>query len=424
MSRLRKIPAKYRLPITHMSLWLMAALRLKGWEGVPASEGPVVVTAYFNQSSGIAQAGRLTFDALQKAGLAPIAHDIEPCYRQSLKTSGTFPVSEPGGVWLIHANAQECLLALLSFPVKDWASRYRIGYWAWETTRASRLWVWSLRFFHEVWVPAQFVHDAIAEACRAAGQAHLIARLRVMPHPLESLDHVRPDRARFGLSPDRFEVLCQFDVRSGAIRKNPWAALDAWLAAFPEPQDKARLSLKVQNLSDDDAARQRLEDTLMARPDIRLVNERFDTDTLYAFMASFDAFLSLHRSEGFGLSLAESMALGVAVIATGWSGNMQFMREDNSYPVPVKLIVAHDPTGTYGKYFGRPDPAQLWADPDIAAAARALRDAVEDPAGRHQKITRAHSDIRALTQSWEAEALTQLPFFASARPARTPEPAL
>jgi glycosyltransferase involved in cell wall biosynthesis len=361
-----------------------------------------------NESSGVGQAGRLTIKALAEAGFECISHDLAPCYRRVVKSDGSYPAVGRGGVWLIHANAQESLIALMAFPSESWESRYRIAYWAWETTRASSLWAWAAQFFHEIWVPSRFVFDALEQSLRATGRERLLPRLRIMPHPVTGLTAVRSDRRRFGLDPDAFETLCLFNTRSTATRKNPWAALDAWTQAFPEPNPKARLRLKVQNLGEDAQAQARLETLCDARPDISTSDEAFDESAMMAFMASFDAILSLHRSEGFGLTLAEAMALGVAPIATGWSGNMDFMRDDNSYPVPYDLIPVRDPSGLYGGLFGRADPSQLWAEPKTAEAARILRRAAADPA-RAQRAKAARSTIAALGEAWSAKALSALP---------------
>jgi glycosyltransferase involved in cell wall biosynthesis len=223
------------------------------------------------------------------------------------------------------------------------------------------------------------------------------------------LSTIKPDRQRFGLEPEAFEALCLFNTRSTATRKNPWAVLDAWIQAFAEPNPKARLRLKVQNLDEDPPAKERLANLCGDRPDISLSTAQFDARTMMEFIASFDAIVSLHRSEGFGLTLAEAMAMGVTPIATGWSGNMDFMRDDNSFPVPYDLVPVHDPSGLYGGLFGRPDPGQLWAAPRIADAALALRRAVADPT-RAQRVNAARATIAELNEAWSARALSALPF--------------
>jgi glycosyltransferase involved in cell wall biosynthesis len=108
-----------------------------------------------------------------------------------------------------------------------------------------------------------------------------------------------------------------------------------------------------------------------AAPNIRLMDERLDGDAVTALVASADVLLSLHRAEGFGLVLADAMALGVRVIATGWSGNLDFCPPETR--VPFRLVPASDRQHTYAL------AGAAWAEPDIAAAARMLAEAARQP---------------------------------------------
>ncbi len=409
MGVLRSIPRKIRVPLVNGALASMARARSRCWMEREPIAGPLVVTGFLSENTGIGQAGRSNVKALAGAGFDCVSHDLASCYRRALRGDGAFPTLRRGGVWLIHANAQECLIALMAFPAETWENRYRIGYWAWETTRASNLWAWTAQFFHEIWVPSHFVCEALERTFRAAGRGSLTSRLRIVPYPVMGLSTIKPDRQRFGLAPEAFEALCLFNTRSTATRKNPWAVLDAWIEAFPEPNPKARLRLKVQNLGEDPPANARLKVLCGNRSDISISEAQYDAQTMMEFIASFDAIVSLHRSEGFGLTLAEAMAMGVTPIATGWSGNMDFMRDDNNYLVPYDLIPVHDPSGLYGGLFGRPDPSQLWAAPRIVDAALILRQAVEDST-HAQRANAARATIAALNEAWSAGALSALPF--------------
>lgn len=415
MPLLRKIPLKYRLPLVHAVLWGMARFKARRWQQHDSRCGPLVVTGFLSESTGIGQAGRLSLDSLRRAGFDPVSHDIAPCYRHSLKSDGRFPVEQDGGVWFIHANAQECLIAMMAFPPETWRRRYRIGFWAWETTQAAPLWAWAAQFLHEIWVPSRFVQEAVDACFDAAGTPELRQRVRVMPHPIAELSSVRADRPAFELDPSGFEALCLFDTRSAAARKNPWAVIESWTRAFPRPVDRQNLRLKVQNVDEDEASRERLQAVLAARPDISLIDRRFEGEAMMRFIASFDVLISLHRAEGFGLTLAEAMAMGVTPVATGWSGNLDFMDEANSYLVPADLIAVHDPAGLYGKPFGRSDPAQRWAEPRIDAATDILRMLVHDDQ-RIVKLARARDTVRHLADAWSSNALRAMPFAACLTP--------
>ncbi|MCA1934378.1 MAG: glycosyltransferase [Asticcacaulis sp.] len=398
MSILRRLPLKYRLPLIHGGLEAIALTRMGHWPRADRlSSGPLVVSGFFNESQGIGRGGRLTADAFEAAGYAVIRHDLRPCFRHILDQKAVLPGK--GGVWLIHANAPETLVALMTHRSDQWRDRYRIGYWAWETPLAPPQWARLVRWLHEVWTPSAYVAEALAAALRAEGLDDLCGRLRVMPHPLLSAPP-QADCARFGLSPDRCEVLSLFDVNSSPARKNPWASIEAWLMAFPEPPAHAALTLKASCL--DTATQTRLTERIANRPDIRLLSERLSDEDMDRLMASVDIFLSLHRAEGFGLGLLEAMNAGVAVIATEGTGN-DFLTPDNGYPVPARPVPLDDPDGPYSAL--PRNPAQVWAEPDIQAAADSLRRLVSDPTARASKRAAARATPARLSARWSAEAL-------------------
>jgi glycosyltransferase involved in cell wall biosynthesis len=189
--------------------------------------------------------------------------------------------------------------------------------------------------------------------------------VKVMPHPLPQMAGIRSDRERFGLAPDQFVVLTMFDVKSTASRKNPLAAIQAFNAAFTTG-DRAVLICKVVSVNSDADALHALHTAAAGRRDIVFMTEELSDSAVLSLIASADVVLSLHRSEGFGLVLAEAMRLRKAVIATGWSGNMDFMDSDCAVIVPYTL----EPVGSAQAHYkgGR------WAEPNIEIAGKKLRE--------------------------------------------------
>ncbi len=415
MLGLRHLPLKIRLPLIHGGLRQLAILRARDWARADTTtyvrRGPLVVSGLLNESLGIGQAGRLTVRALRDAGYDVTEHDLRPAFRRILTQDAQRPDGD-GGVWLIHANPSEALVAFLAHPPASWANTYRIGYWAWETTKAPKSWVFVADYFHEIWVPSDFVHDAVVRAFVAAGRDELVTRLRVMPHPLPPLPPQTPDRLqqarrRFGLAND-CEVLCLFDAKSSAARKNPWGVIDAWERAFPQPVPGARLTIKIADLRHDPVSAIKLEALIARRPDMRLVSEHFSESDMVAFIGAFDILVSLHRAEGFGLTLAEAMAQGVAVIATGFSGNMQFMSAESARLVPAAVVPVSDREGPYTGL--ERDPEQGWGEPHLGAATLALREMVGSKALREEMSAAARAAIRPLSEAWRQAALLDLPF--------------
>jgi len=415
MLRLRHLPLRYRLPLIHGVLWQLARWRSRGWPKTTAhgalKPGDFVVSGFFKESLGIGRAGRLSAAAFRSAGYFITEHDLRPAFRRILAGDAQLPGR--GGVWYIHANPAELMVALLAHRPEQWADRYRIGYWAWETPKVPESWVWMADFLHEIWVPSRYVHDALVTGFTAEGRLDLIDRLRLMPHPvplpvLKGHGERGALRESFGLQPGLVEVLSMFDTKSSAVRKNPWGAIDAWMHAFPEPAETARLTLKASDLGDDRATAQRLNAILKERDDIRLMTERLSDADMDRFTSCFDIVLSLHRSEGFGLPLAEAMAAEVPVIATGYSGNADFMTDGNARLVPYGLIRIDDVDGPYTGLEN--DPDQVWADPDVDAAGRAIRELVESHALRQSLGKAGREAVRRLSEPWKAEALAAMAF--------------
>ena len=158
----------------------------------------------------------------------------------------------------------------------------------------------------------------------------------------------------------------------------------------------------------DRATEQRLNAVLAERADIQLIAEALNDTDMDTFIASFDGVLSLHRAEGFGLPLAEAMAAGVPVIATGWSGNIDFMTTENSYLIPAAMIRIDDREGPYTGLEN--DPDQVWADPDLDAAAGAIRKLVGTSSDRRHMRENGRQAIAALHMPWQTEILATLPF--------------
>lgn len=318
--------------------------------------GPLVVSGYFGEPSGVGRGARLTMAALGAAGLRPEAHDLEAEPRGPAR-------AQTGGVWVAHCNAPELARYLLHAATLPQA--YRIAYWAWELPVAPRAWAEVAKCVHEIWTPSRFV----AEALRRAG-VEAYAKIDVRPHPLPPAGLA--DRARFGLPGDVFAFLCMYDGRSSATRKNPLGAVRAFKAAFAPTDGQVRLTVKAIAAESDPLAWRALQDELAGWPNIDLLTERLSDDETANLIASHDAFVSLHRAEGFGLAIAQAMAAGRPVIVTGWSGNMDFCQEGAGL-VAFDLAPVVDAAGVYSA------PGQVWAEPSLSSASSWMRKLAASP---------------------------------------------
>jgi glycosyltransferase involved in cell wall biosynthesis len=189
-------------------------------------------------------------------------------------------------------------------------------------------------------------------------------------------------------------VLCIADGRSSLPRKNLLSAIRMFSRAFTMGE-QARLILKCRNLEEyPDYQREVMQDAAQD-PRIEVIDRTLPQDEHDALLAHCDVLISPHRAEGFGLNLAEAMACGKAVIATGWSGNLEFMNEKNSILLPFQLTPVRDPSGIYTGFEG----AQ-WAEAEIDAGARALRDLYGSPSSVTNLAEAARASIsRTLTSS-------------------------
>ncbi|GJM83642.1 hypothetical protein HMSSN139_61380 [Paenibacillus sp. HMSSN-139] len=141
-----------------------------------------------------------------------------------------------------------------------------------------------------------------------------------------------------------------YDVKSYQERKNPEAAINAFKAAFQPDDTNVGLVIKVNcyksTLNDLEAL-----DVLIANyKNIYLIKETISRNDVNALLGITDCFVSLHRSEGFGLGLAEAMYLGKPVIGTNWSSNTDFMNNKNSCLVDYELIQVGRDQGPYKAY--------------------------------------------------------------------------
>lgn len=240
--------------------------------------------------------------------------------------------------------------------------RYNIGYWAWESaTTLPDVWHKWLSRFDEIWAPSEYAATCLSQ--------QLGVPVTVMPLVVQMRRSGLP-RHEMGLPADKFIFLNMFDDLSGFERKNPLGAIAAYRKAFPRDDGTTMLFIKSRHLLPEN--RKQLDAAMAGRGDIGLRVIDVSIDRLPGFFKNCDALVSLHRSEGFGLTMAEAMEQGKPVIATAYSGNLDFTRPDNSYLIPYELIRVDGALRTY------PEGTE-WAEPDLDAAAQAMREVVSDP---------------------------------------------
>lgn len=236
----------------------------------------------------------------------------------------------------------------------------------WELASVPPDWRPDLARFDEIWAPNDFVGNAL--------RPHFDGPITIIPTTVDADLQPEPDHAAFGLERDRRWFLFTFDYNAFAERKNPLASIQAFRAAFPKGCEPVGLIVKSNGLPDRQAhIRDAIATAALADPRIRIIHAELPRALVTALFNTAHAYVSLHRAEGFGYGMAEAMLLGKPVIATGYSGNVEFTNEATAFVVPSTLVPV--PPGAY------PDAAgAVWAEPDIAAAAMFMRQSIDDPA--------------------------------------------
>jgi glycosyltransferase involved in cell wall biosynthesis len=266
---------------------------------------------------------------------------------------------------ILHVNADEMVNAHIHLGQDLFVDRYNIGYWAWELSQFPDAWRPSLHMVDEVWAPSRFIEQAIAHKASCP-----VIR---MPLAVEFPEPTGVSRAMFGLPEHRFLFLFFFDFTSYVHRKNPQAAIQAFLQAFPDPAETCvGLVIKMNGM----ALRPQEYKTFLQSidckdPRIILMDKVLTDRETKALVKLCDCFLSLHRSEGFGRGLAEAMFLGKPVIATGYSGNLDFTNDHNACLVDYRLVPVKEQEYPFAT-------GQKWADPDIGHAVWYMRRLIQD----------------------------------------------
>jgi len=243
---------------------------------------------------------------------------------------------------------------------------YNIGCWVWELDRIPEYWVDISRYLHEIWTPSDFSFQSLSK--------DLPIPVIKIPHSISIAENsFEPvlKRDYFNIPEDVYLFLFTFDAESYIERKNPFAVIDAFKKAF-KPEEKAMLFIKAAHLCSNKNKRKFYELLKMIKGyNITVFDQVLTSEQTYSLVSLSDCYVSLHRSEGFGLTMAEAMALGKPVIATGYSGNMDFMNKENSYPVDYRLIKIEEDYGVYKR-------GNFWADPSIDEAAKYMRHVFEN----------------------------------------------
>jgi glycosyltransferase involved in cell wall biosynthesis len=300
---------------------------------------------------------------------------------KSLASTG-IDVSENSDIVIVAAGLDD-FDRLLAHLDREGFSGKRIGYIVYEESTFPDAYVHLLSAFDEIWVPSRFVADALTPLSPVP--------VVIIPYPIDVPETIRKDR---GNTKGCFTCSFFFDFRSCFERKNPLGVVSAFEGAFKDRHDR-QLLLKALGGKEYPEERKQLLDAIKGKKNIRLLEEEISREETLALMASSNLYVSLHRSEGFGLTIAEAMALGAPVIGTNYGGCKDFLTSETGFPIRsgVHKIEHVFKPYTIGNH---------WAEPDLQQAAAIMRDIADghiDPSGKvtaAQKLILSSLSVRTI----------------------------
>ncbi len=335
------------------------------------------LAGYFRSENGLGEGGRLLVAMVEAAG---VPYRTQTFAGPHSRQEHTYIDRGDGGGYDVNVaavNAEQMPRFAGQVGPGFFEGRYTIGTWFWETEEFPARLRGALDFVDEVWMPSDYSRDSL----RAVTEKPVIT----IPIPIVA-PNVDPalKRASLGL-PEGYLFLYTFDLFSTARRKNPLGVLEAYKRALA-PGGAAHLVLKSANGDKRHEDLDALVEAAKGRPDITVIDDYVPAGRMDAIIAACDCYVSLHRAEGFGLGMATAMSLGKPVIGTGYSGNLTFMNERNSYLVKWDRTVVGPGVPIY-------PPDGHWAEPDLDDAARLIRHVFDHRAEAAETGLRAKADI-------------------------------
>lgn len=330
---------------------------------VSTDQPDVSVIGYLKSVIGIGHAGRMVASSLETVGLKTkglnVTLNVETRQGDESVSHLLSPVAN-GRIHIYNINADQ--LPLVKDAIRDYVqpADYLITMPFWELSQFPTEWLSSYEGFHEIWAPTRFIQQALLSVMNIP--------VFWMPPAVTLESFTRVHREHFTLPNNRFLFHFNFDLSSFATRKNPMAVIEAYCRAFHDRYSDipTGLVIKTRGQDSDGTNLKKLIDLTKDQSDIFIVNQLMSYHDTLRLMDCCDCYVSLHRSEGFGYTLAEAMLLGKPVIATNYSGSKDFVNVSTGFPVDYQFKSLNE--GDYPFWQG-----QKWADPDIDHAAWLMR---------------------------------------------------
>lgn len=311
---------------------------------------------------GLGEAARSNIRSIKAAGIPLAINNVDSDWHRNQDSSHSeedFTLDTPYPINFVNVNPEHIPHLLECVGEKYFQGHHNIGFWSWELPKFPEHLRFGFDYFDEIWTPSNHSAEAIATMSP-------IPVIKV-PHSI-NLASPSLERSALGLPEDKFIFLFMFDFHSTFMRKNPLAVVDAFLQAFSSGNEEVLLVLKCSNSHKYPQEKGQLEELAKKYSSIHLIDGHLTREEVNGLMYHCNSYVSLHRAEGFGLTMAEAMFHGKPVIATGYSANTEFMNVCNSFLVRYELKEVDLEEQLY-----KSEEGNFWAQPDVDHAAALMR---------------------------------------------------
>jgi glycosyltransferase involved in cell wall biosynthesis len=366
--------------------------------GRASKQGPydVQVIGPFGRTFGLGESCRIIGKTIQSLGYNTNFADFDAGAISPHEAKKYSQTVSPAQVNILHINAESIPDAIAYLP-DVFTKAFNIGIVYWELNFPADCQMLGLKLMDEIWAPSDFVADSVRPYCRSV----IKVGMACAAPPEMDRDKKRNILGRYDIADDEFIFLHTSDALSRAQRKNPIGAIRAFFSAFPA-DERVRLVIKTHNAAASDAVsreQRRIWKSVeeVATSDRRLVfiDETLSSADHRMLVASADCLMALHRAEGFGLDILYAMRCGVPVLATGYSGNLEFCTDQTSWLVGYRTVPVMP--GEYPFV----EPGHTWAEPNHDDAVFKMREIFRNPT-RRSAIARNAQKLAAARFSFEA----------------------
>ena len=329
--------------------------------------GPITIAGFFSTNLGLGSSSRMLVEGLRTAGEQVYTIDCSHSLVREAEYQWQDRPPPPGcgGALVLYVNPPEVPLCLNVVGREFLRNKTLIGRWWWETETLPETWRACLPLFDEIWAGSSFTQSAIKAA---VGDVPV----RLVPPVTIKPEVSARTKADFGVAEEVFLVLSVFDLRSGINRKNPHGMLAAFRTAFGDSSNHHYI-MRISSAGHRRKDMAAIQTAAASMKNVTLLTEKLERSDYAALLKSADVYLGLHRSEGFGLPIAEAMSLGTPAVVTAWSGVMDFVDDKTTGLVDYELV----PVGSDYSNFTPKDAR--WAQPDTNHAADLLKRLADDP---------------------------------------------